>query len=165
MAKGVPIGRTEMAIDPHSPITESHVPTLLKSQLDESMADIVGTIDLRTVLNGAGPVLMRINELIKEGKKIIADEIFDITPMILSVKYYDDGNYIRGAGAIAMNDYTIEDIDKFREAIYCKFNILTTVHSRKIVYIPKKEFISFKDIVLPFATSDVLYKLGELLES
>ena len=101
----------------------------------------------------------------KEGKKIIADEIFDITPMILSVKYYDDGNYIRGAGAIAMNDYTIEDIDKFREAIYCKFNILTTVQSRKIVYIPKKEFISFKDIVLPFATSDVLYKLGELLES
>ena len=32
LAKGVPIGRTEMAIDPHAPITESHVPSLLRSQ-------------------------------------------------------------------------------------------------------------------------------------
>ena len=71
LAKGVPIGRTEIAIDPHSPITESHVPTLLCSQLPEEVADIVGTIDLRTVMSGAGPILMRLNELINDGKKLI----------------------------------------------------------------------------------------------
>ena len=31
LLKGIPIGRTEIAMDPHSPIVESHVPTLLKS--------------------------------------------------------------------------------------------------------------------------------------
>ena len=33
LLKGIPIGRTELAQDPHSPILESHVPTILKNQL------------------------------------------------------------------------------------------------------------------------------------
>ncbi len=89
LAKGVPIGRTEMAIDPHSPITESHVPTLLKSQLSAiSAEDFIGTIDLRTVMNGAGPVLMRINELIRDGKKLIvadATSLTDIEQIVLAI--------------------------------------------------------------------------------
>lgn len=79
MCKGVPIGKTEIAIDPHSPITESHVPSLLKSQLGESVSDIVGTLDLRTVLNGAGPILMKINELINEGKQLIVADAVSLT--------------------------------------------------------------------------------------
>jgi uncharacterized protein YgbK (DUF1537 family) len=35
LLKGVPIERTEMARDPHSPIVESHLPTLFKQQLGE----------------------------------------------------------------------------------------------------------------------------------
>lgn len=79
MCKGVPIGKTEIAIDPHSPITESHVPSLLKSQLGEGVSDIVGTLDLRTVLNGAGPILMKINELINEGKQLIVADAVSLT--------------------------------------------------------------------------------------
>ena len=92
LAKGVPIGKTEMAIDPHSPITESHIPTLLASQLGVESADIIGVIDLRTVLNGAGPILMRINELIAEGKKlIVADStsLTDIEQIALAIKKCD----------------------------------------------------------------------------
>ena len=88
LAKGVPIGRTEIAIDPHSPITESHGPTLLRSQLQETEAERVGTIDLRTVMMGAGPVLMRINDLIKAGKKLIvadATSITDIEQIALAI--------------------------------------------------------------------------------
>ena len=88
LAKGVPIGKTEMAIDPHSPITESHVPTLLKSQLIDSVGDIVGTIDLKTVMNGAGPILSKINELISNGKILIvadATSITDIEQIALAV--------------------------------------------------------------------------------
>ena len=33
LLKGIPIERTEMAIDPHSPITESHLPTMVREQL------------------------------------------------------------------------------------------------------------------------------------
>ena len=89
LLKGVPIGRTEIARDPHSPILESHVPTLLRSQLDDKQKDLVGVIDLKTVMNGAGPVLIKINELIKEGKKlIVADStsITDIEQIALAIK-------------------------------------------------------------------------------
>ena len=117
IAKGVPIGRTEIAIDPHSPITESHVPTLLKSQLDDSLEGIIGTIDLRTVMNGAGPVLMRINELIKEGKKlIIADStsITDIEQIALAIKKCDKKLLPTGtaAGAQVLSKYWLAGIEK-----------------------------------------------------
>ena len=39
LLKGVPIGRTEIAMDPHSPILESYIPALLKSQLKEEQQD------------------------------------------------------------------------------------------------------------------------------
>lgn len=87
LLKGVPIGRTEMAQDPHSPILESHIPTLLKNQLAEN-GDLVAHIELKTVMNGAGPILMKINDLIKEGKKLIvadAISIVDIKQIILAI--------------------------------------------------------------------------------
>lgn len=93
LSKGVPIGRTEMARDPHSPITESHIPSLFISQLEEDEQKLVATIGLKTVMNGAGPVLMKINELIKEGKKLlIADSssLTDIEQLVLAI---DKSNY------------------------------------------------------------------------
>ncbi len=104
LLKGVPIGRTEIAIDPHSPILESHIPTLLKSQLDEKQRELVGTIDLKTVMNGAGPILIRINELIKEGKKlIVADStsITDIEQIALAIKKCDKKLLAAGTAACA----------------------------------------------------------------
>jgi len=88
LLKGIPVGRTEMAQDPHSPILESHVPTLLKNQLGEIGEEIVAHIDLKTVMNGAGPILMKINELIKEGKKLIVTDavsIVDIEQIVLAI--------------------------------------------------------------------------------
>lgn len=76
LLRGVPIERTEMARDPHSPITESHLPTLLKSQLGENLGSLVSNIELKTILDGAGPILIKLNELISNGKKIIiADSV------------------------------------------------------------------------------------------
>lgn len=88
LLKGVPIERTEMARDPHSPIFESHLPTLLKSQLPEEFHDLVASIDLSTVMKGAGPVLRKLNELIKNGKKlIVADAVSttDIEQLVLAI--------------------------------------------------------------------------------
>lgn len=117
LAKGVPIGRTEIAIDPHSPITESHVPSLLKSQLGESSAELVGTIDLRTVMNGAGPILMRINELINEGKRlIVADStsLTDIEQIALAINKCDKKILPTGtaAGAQVLSKYWLAGIEK-----------------------------------------------------
>ena len=104
LSKGIPIGKTEIAIDPHSPITESHVPSLLASQLGEASSNIVGSIDLRTVMNGAGPVLMRINDLIKEGKRLIvadATSLTDIEQIVLAINKCDKKLLPTGTAAAA----------------------------------------------------------------
>lgn len=88
LLKGVPIEKTEMASDPHSPIYESHIPTILQKQIGDEHADLIGSIELKTVLKGAGPILNTLNELIKNGKKLIvvdAVSITDIEQVILAL--------------------------------------------------------------------------------
>ncbi len=121
LLKGVPIGRTEIAMDPHSPILESHIPTLLKSQLHED-ENPVGILDLKTVMNGAGPILIKINELIKEGKKlIVADStsITDIEQIALAVKKCDKKLLPTGtaAGAQVFGKFWLADIENERESV------------------------------------------------
>lgn len=123
LAKGVPIGKTEMAMDPHSPITESHIPTLLKNQLHENEHGLVGIIELRTVMNGAGPVLMRINELIKEGKKLIvadATSITDIEQIALAINKCEKKLLPTGtaAGAQALSKYWLAGIEKTETEVH-----------------------------------------------
>ena len=122
LVKGMPIGRTEIAIDPHSPITESHVPTLLQNQLGEESSDIVGTIDLRTVMNGAGPILVKINELIKEGKQLIvadAVSITDIEQLVLAITKSDKKLLPTGTAATAqvLAKYWLAGIEKEEPSI------------------------------------------------
>ena len=122
LLKGVPIGRTEVAMDPHSPILESHIPTLLRSQLDDKQKELVGTIDLKTVMNGAGPVLIRINELIKEGKKlIVADStsITDIEQVALAIKKCDKNLLPAGtaAGAQVLGKIWLAGIERERDPL------------------------------------------------
>lgn len=104
MIKGVPIERTEVARDVHSPIFESHIPTLLKSQLDEERKEVVGLIELSTVMNGAGPILFKINELIEQGKKLIitdAVSITDIEQIVLAINKSDYNILPTGSAACA----------------------------------------------------------------
>ena len=122
LLKGVPIGRTEIAMDPHSPILESHIPTLLRSQLDEKQRGLVGTIDLKTVMNGAGPILIKINELIKEGKKlIVADStsITDIEQIALAIKKCDRKLLPAGtaAGAQVLGKFWLSGIEREKETL------------------------------------------------
>ena len=71
LLNGTPIERTELARDPMSPIYESHIPTLLKKQLTEEEWSVIGHVELQTVIKGAGPILLKFNELIEAGKKLI----------------------------------------------------------------------------------------------
>lgn len=92
LLNGTPIERTEMAADPHSPINESHLPTMMKHQLGENLENLVGLVELKTVLDGAGPILRKINELIEDGKRIIiVDSVSetDIKQTVLAVQKSD----------------------------------------------------------------------------
>lgn len=104
LLKGVPIERTEVARDVHSPIFESHIPTLLRSQLPDDKKDLVGLIELSTIMNGAGPILFKLNELIAQGKKlIIADavSVTDIEQIVLAINKADYNILPTGAAACA----------------------------------------------------------------
>lgn len=104
LIKGIPVERTELARDVHSPIFESHIPTLLKSQLGDECQDLVGLIELSTVMKGAGPILIKINELIKQGKKLIvadAVSITDIEQVVLALNKSDYNILPAGSAACA----------------------------------------------------------------
>ena len=93
LSKGVPIEKTEMASDPHSPIYESHIPTILEKQIGEEYKDIIGSIELKTVLKGAGPILNMLNELIADGKKLIVVDAVSITDLEQVILALDKCNY------------------------------------------------------------------------
>lgn len=122
LLKGVPIERTEMARDPHSPIFESHLPTLFKSQLPEEFHNVVASIELKTVMKGAGPILKCLNELVADGKKlIIADAVSttDIEQIVLAMNKTDYKILPVGTAATArvlsdvwFSDIQIEHINK-----------------------------------------------------
>lgn len=114
LLKGVPIERTEMACDPYSPIVESHLPTLLKNQLSHEFSSLVGQIELKTVMKGAGPILQKIKELIAEGKKLIvcdAVSTVDVEQIALAVKKSDNRVLPVGCAAFAqsLSEYWIHD--------------------------------------------------------
>ena len=71
LLKGIPIERTDAARDPKAPIYESYIPDILKRGLSENAHNLVASIEMKTIAKGAGPIALKLNELISEGKKLI----------------------------------------------------------------------------------------------
>lgn len=116
LLRGIPIERTEMARDPHSPICESHLPTLLKSQILPEYQDLISQIELKTVMKGAGPILQKINELVKAGKKLIvvdAVSTVDIEQVALAIKKCENKILPAGTAAFAqaLSEFWLSDLD------------------------------------------------------
>lgn len=117
LLKGIPIERTEMARDPFSPICESHLPTLLVNQIGEEYKNLVGSIDLKEVMNGAAPILKSINEQIANGKKLIvvdAVSTTDIEQILLAMNKSDYNILPAGTAATArvLSDMWFTDLDR-----------------------------------------------------
>lgn len=118
LLKGVPIERTEMARDPHSPICESHLPTLLKQQLGENLEELVDSIKLKTVMNGAGPILKKINKIIEKGAKIIVADAVSTTDIEQIVLAIQKSNYkilpvgTAAAGKVLSNEWFPKEEDR-----------------------------------------------------
>src|SRR6478609_11664051 len=68
IVRGVPVERTIVARDPLFPVRQSHVPTLLAQN---TRADLVGHVSLSEVLHGAGPILVKLKELVGQGRKLV----------------------------------------------------------------------------------------------
>ena len=91
LLKGIPLERTEFARDVYSPIYQSHIPTLLKQQIDNP--DLVTHIPLMTVMKGAGPILMEIQDQIKKNKKLITIDAVSTTDIEQIALAIEKSNY------------------------------------------------------------------------
>ena len=88
--------------DPKSPVKESHIPTLLAQQIGS--ADLVGNVTLKTITKGAGPILVELQQLISQGKKLIvldAVSTTDIEQIVLAVEKSTYNILPCGAAAMA----------------------------------------------------------------
>ncbi len=104
LLRSMPIERTEVSHDPKAPICESHLPTLLRCQLLEEYRPLVGHVELKTIMKGAGPILVKINELLSEGKKLIVMDAVsntDIEQISLAIKKIDKQILPTGTAAFA----------------------------------------------------------------
>lgn len=105
------------------------------------------------------------NKWYKNGKKIICEDIYKYGADCLAVKFFDDGCNSKPGFTICMNNFDDDSIKIFMNWMETNFGIGSNLHSNKNIYIPSKYREKFIETVKPFATSDVLYKLGELLET
>lgn len=86
LVRGIPVERTVVARDPLFPVRQSHLPTLLEQA---TRPEIVGYVPLALVLHGAGPILLKLKELIQEGRKLIvvdATNDEDLTQIALAIE-------------------------------------------------------------------------------
>lgn len=104
------------------------------------------------------------NKWYKNGKKIICEDIYRYGADCLAVKFFDDGFKSQYGFYISMDRFDDNSICIFRDWMN-GMGIGSTLEKGNRVYIPKKYKEKFIETVRPFATSDVLYKLGELLEN
>ena len=79
LLNGVAIERTQCALDPKAPIYESYIPDILKKDLNSQLHELIGTIGLNVITKGAGPIALKINELVQSGKKIIVTDAMSNT--------------------------------------------------------------------------------------
>ena len=71
LVHGTILERTQCALDPKAPINSSYIPDILKKDFSADICDMVATIGFDVVSKGAAPIVLKIQDLIQKGKKII----------------------------------------------------------------------------------------------
>ena len=69
LLNGIPIERTQAALDPKAPITESYIPNILKKDINPQLFELIGSINFDKVAKGAGPISLKIKELIQKNHR------------------------------------------------------------------------------------------------
>lgn len=92
--------------------------------------------------------------------KRIPIELFDnFTWQSLAYMFMDDGSRAHCGGQLATNCFTIEDLQKFQDFLFRKFNIETTICKRHTLYIKAKSFHHMKSHIEPYMCECTKYKI------
>lgn len=128
------------------------------------------TIDKRTGLYyesaicrlPANPELLSLyNNLYINGRKTITKEILkDFDELSLAVLFMDDGSKTNHSICISTNCFSEEELLLLIEFFKDKFNLTFHINSNHSIYLLKKDFEHFKQLILPFMRQELLYKLS-----
>ncbi|MFN8614968.1 MAG: four-carbon acid sugar kinase family protein [Vampirovibrionales bacterium] len=72
LVNGLPVEQSEAGRDPRTPVVHSHISTVLKTSLPETLWPHIGHIELSTVLKGGGAVLAALLHEHQAGKTLIS---------------------------------------------------------------------------------------------
>lgn len=98
----------------------------------------------------------------ENGKPIIRDKNTNqLTARVLSYLYFDDGHKTSYGMSIAVSNYDENSIKNIIKRLSETFGVNANHQKSGNIYIPAKYAQKFADGVRPYATEDVLYKLGE----
>lgn len=120
LLNGIPIERTQCALDPKAPIYDSYIPDILKKDLNPAFGDLIGIIDFKTISKGAGPIVLKLNELVSKGKKMIvldASSNVDLEQIALAIQKSSYNILPCGSAGLANGLNKIYDTDKKNENI------------------------------------------------
>lgn len=117
LLNGEVIERTQVALDPKAPIFDSYIPDILTKDLNSQIKEYVGKIGFNVITKGAGPIALKINELVQQGKKIIIADAMSSTDLEQIALAIDKSQYdvlpCGSAGlANAMNKIKDEEQEK-----------------------------------------------------
>ncbi len=93
LLNGTPIERTQCALDPKAPIYESYIPDIIGKDLNEKFVQLIDSINFKTVTKGAGPITIKLNDLIQKGKKIIVADAASNTDLEQIALAVNKSNY------------------------------------------------------------------------
>ena len=116
-----------------------------------------------TIIGKANPEYINLyKNLYIEGKKRITDYYLNyFSNLSLAILFMDDGSKTsKGSIQISTNCFPEEDLIKFVKFLKGKFDLDFSIQSNNSIYLLKKDFNKFKELVQTNIEKSMLYKLG-----
>lgn len=145
---GVAIERTQCALDPKAPIFESYIPDIIKKDLNPQLHSYIGKIGFNVITKGAGPIALKINELIQNGKKIIIADAMsnvDLEQIALAIHKSSYDILPCGSAGLASAMTKIDDDDTENRVSFCTPNIPRFIVSGSATQLTLKQIGNLKE--------------------
>ena len=96
------------------------------------------------------------------GKKEITKEILkDFNEISLAYRFMDDGNYEKYGAKIALCNFSDNSLILFQNFLKNKWNIDTSIHKDKTLYIKATSKKIFKQLISSYIIPSILYKINK----
>lgn len=96
----------------------------------------------------------------QNGKKGICKKlIYELNDLGLAIWYFDDGYLTTHGYRISTNFFSLEELKVLQNMLLKNFDIKSNIHKGNILYIPSLYKDRFTELIKPYATDDVKYKL------